>query len=40
MEITQTTDGKQQTNSYKANNAEDLKKKHPNAYQTYQKYSR
>jgi hypothetical protein len=40
MEVTETKDGKAVTEKYKAKNAEDLKKKHPDAYKIYDEYAR
>jgi len=37
--ITETKDGKAQTKTYKAKNAKDLEKKHPEAHKAYKKYS-
>lgn len=40
MELTTKKDGKETTEKYTAKNAGDLKKKHPKAYEVYDKYSR
>ena len=40
MEVTTKKNGKQSTEKYEAKNAEDLKKKHPKAYETYKRYSK
>ena len=40
MEITTTKDGKETTKKYQAKSADDLKKKHPDAHKTYEKYTK
>jgi hypothetical protein len=39
MEVTGKKDGKETTDKYEAKNADELKKKHPDAYKIYSKYS-
>jgi len=39
IEVTETKDGKPQTKKYKAKDADELKKKHPEAHKLYEKYS-
>jgi hypothetical protein len=40
MEVTVTTDGKDETETYTAKNAAELKTKHPSAFQLYDKYTK
>ena len=38
MTVTETVDGKPKTSKYEAKNADELKKKHPDAHKLYKKY--
>lgn len=39
MKVTEKVNGKEETKTYKAKDADDLKKKHPEAYKLYEKYA-